>query len=253
MAAMCNLYSMTRNQDAIRWLFRLRRDNTGNLPPLPAIYPDGLAPVVRTGGDGARELIMMRWGFPPPPNPERVQQKWTPVLRLDTRHNNRPEPDDDSQKSHPALRGAPVTNIRNTGSLYWRAWLAQGFRCLVPATSFCEWTDNRPKVAHWFALAEDRPLFAFAGLWRPWTGTRGSKAAPVTGEHLLFSVVTTEANETVRPVHAKAMPVVLTTEAEWQTWLEAPTVQALALQRPLTVDKLKIVATGTRTDEVIGA
>jgi putative SOS response-associated peptidase YedK len=29
------------------------------------------------------------------------------------------------------------------------------------------------------ALDHDRPLFAFAGLWRPWTGTRGTKAEPL--------------------------------------------------------------------------
>ena len=50
-------------------------------------------------------------------------------------------------------------------------------RCLVPATSFCEYAPGKPAVPHWFALREDRPLFAFAGLWRPWSGTRGTKAA----------------------------------------------------------------------------
>ena len=97
--------------------------------------------------DGERELTMMRWGFPPPPN-------------LGTR---------------------PVTNVRNLSSSYWRGWLKPEWRCLVPATSFCEYTDSQPKVPHWFALAEDRPLFAFAGIWRPWTGTRGTKAEPVGG------------------------------------------------------------------------
>jgi len=80
----------------------------------------------------------------------------------------------------------------------------------VPATSFCEYTDSRPKVPHWFALDETRPVFAFAGIWRPWTGTRGTKAAPAEGEHLLFSFLTTDSNELVKPVHAKAMPVLLT-------------------------------------------
>lgn len=37
---MCNLYSMTRNQETIRRLFRVTRDLTGNLPVLPAIFPD---------------------------------------------------------------------------------------------------------------------------------------------------------------------------------------------------------------------
>jgi putative SOS response-associated peptidase YedK len=50
------------------------------------------------------------------------------------------------------------------------------FRCLVPAPSFCEYTAGQPKVPHWFALGADRPLFAFSGIWRPWTGARGTKA-----------------------------------------------------------------------------
>jgi putative SOS response-associated peptidase YedK len=51
---MCNLYSLTRSQDAIRQLTKAMRDTTGNMPPLPGIFPDTLAPVVRTARDGAR-------------------------------------------------------------------------------------------------------------------------------------------------------------------------------------------------------
>jgi putative SOS response-associated peptidase YedK len=205
----CNLYSMTRARDAIGRLFRVDRDRTANQPPLAAIFPDQLAPVVRVGRDGVRVMEAMRWGFPPPPN-------------LGTR---------------------PVTNVRNVASPYWRRWLEPEFRCLVPATSFCEYTDTRPKVPHWFALGPDRPPFAFAGLWRPWTGTRRGEA----GEHLLFAFLTTEPNEVVRPVHAKAMPVILTAET-WDVWLEADTSAVLALQRPLPADGPTIAATGWRED-----
>ena len=148
----------------------------------------------------------------------------------------------------PAIGTRPVTNVRNVKSPYWRGWLKPDFRCLVPATSFCEYTDSRPKVPHWFALDETRPVFAFAGIWRPWTGTRGTKAAPAEGEHLLFSFLTTDSNELVKPVHAKAMPVLLT-EENWDTWLEAPVEEALTLQRPFPVERMKIVATGERKDE----
>ena len=51
---------MTRAQEAIRRLFALSRDLTGNLPPLPAIFPDTMAPIVRRASDGERELVMMR-------------------------------------------------------------------------------------------------------------------------------------------------------------------------------------------------
>jgi putative SOS response-associated peptidase YedK len=40
------------------------RDTTGNLPPLPGIFPDYPAPVVRNAPDGIRELAMVRWGMP---------------------------------------------------------------------------------------------------------------------------------------------------------------------------------------------
>ena len=85
---MCNLYSITTNQAAIIALFRVINHYVGNLPPMPGVFPDYPAPVVR-GTDTGRELTMMRWGMPPPP------------------------------------RGAnfPVTNIRNTSSPHWRAWL----------------------------------------------------------------------------------------------------------------------------------
>jgi hypothetical protein len=43
---MCNLYSVTKSQQAIRELVRAIRDVTGSLPPLPAIFPDKMAPVV---------------------------------------------------------------------------------------------------------------------------------------------------------------------------------------------------------------
>jgi hypothetical protein len=59
---MCNLYSVTKSQDAIRQLFRVTRDMTGNLPPLPDIFPDQLAPIVRKSRDGERERTIMRRG-----------------------------------------------------------------------------------------------------------------------------------------------------------------------------------------------
>jgi putative SOS response-associated peptidase YedK len=67
---MCNLYSITRSQEAMRRIFRVKRDLTGNFPGLPAAFPDMMAPIVRTACDGERELTMMRWGSPPPPTLE---------------------------------------------------------------------------------------------------------------------------------------------------------------------------------------
>jgi putative SOS response-associated peptidase YedK len=217
---MCNLYSLTKGQAAIRKLARAMRDHTGNLPPLPGIFPDQMAPIIRTGEDGERELLMMRWGFPSPP-----------------------------------VFGSPrpVTNVRNVNSNYWKPWLSPEQRCLVPATSFCEYRDKadpktKRKMPVWFALSEKRPLFFFAGIWRSLKGTRGTKAEPVEGEHLLFSFLTTDSNKDVKPIHAKAMPVILAGSEEADAWLTAPVEKALKLQRPLPAGMLEIVATVEKKD-----
>ena len=213
---MCNLYSLDRGQDAIRKAFGVERDETGNLPPLPAIFPDQMAPVMRLA-EGERVLAMMRWGFPSPSS---------------------------KGPQH------PVTNVRNVRSPYWRPWLKPEQRCLVPVSSFSEYADTKPrKTPVWFALDEDRPLFAFAGIWRPWTGVRGPKRdEPVEEEHRLYAFLTTEANGVVGPVHPKAMPALLTTPEEWRTWLEAPVEEALQLQRPLPDEAMREVARGKRSD-----
>ena len=48
-STLCKLYSVTRGQEALRQLFRGKRDFAGNLPSLPAVYPDTMAPVIRRG------------------------------------------------------------------------------------------------------------------------------------------------------------------------------------------------------------
>jgi putative SOS response-associated peptidase YedK len=184
---MCNLYSLTKGQAAIRDLFRAKYDRTANLPLFPSIFPDQLAPIVRNVADGERELAMARWGMPGPPQYD----------------------------------GAPVTNIRNLSSPHWRGWLGPSNRSLVPVTSFCEYADTKPrKTPMWFAPSQDRPLFAFAGLWTPWRGVRGPKSAPVEGRRELYGFLTTEANAIVSAIHPKAMPVILTKPEQFDLWLE---------------------------------
>ena len=100
-------------------------------------------------------------------------------------------------------------------------WLDREHRCIVPATAFSEPDKNTPKGAvewRWFERADKLPFF-FAGIWRPWTGDRGTKKAPNIGDHMLYSIMTTEPNGVVKPVHEKAMPVMLMTADDVARWL----------------------------------
>jgi putative SOS response-associated peptidase YedK len=60
---LCNLYSVTKGQQAIRDFTGAMRDRTGNLPPMPGIFPDYAAPIVR---NHSRAEMMARWGMPFP-------------------------------------------------------------------------------------------------------------------------------------------------------------------------------------------
>ena len=210
----CNLYNLTTNQQAIRDTVGAMSDRLGNLEPSLDVYPDRLAPVVRNTGSG-RELARLTWGMPTPPQ----------FLKA------------------PDAPDTGVTNIRNTASPHWRRWLGTAHRCVVPATAFSEYGARpdpvtRRKPIHWFALDRTRPLFFFAGIWTDWQGTRGSARTPRTGDHQLFAFLTCAPNSIVGRVHPKAMPVILTSAAEIETWLTADWSEARHLQRPLDDDQL---------------
>ena len=141
----------------------------------------------------------------------------------------------------------PVTNARNVQSGFWSCWLKHSAqRCLVPLTSFCEWSSTTPKTPHWFALADNdqtRPVCAFARVWRDWNGIRKGQQ----GDHRLMAFLTTDANDIVKPIHSKAMPV-LVAPNDYGTWLNAPWDEAAELVRSPLSEDLKIVNVGARTD-----
>lgn len=208
--AMCNLYSQTRSQDAIRQIVKGMQvtDRLGNLEP-GSVYPDQLGPIVRHDQSGGLEMTLARWGMPSPSG----------VLKT--------------------ARDPGVTNVRNLHSPHWRRWLGPAHRCLVPVTSFAE-PRGKGLGNQWFAPVEaDMPMM-FAGIeTRAWTSLRKVRDGETTDD--LYAFLTTAPNAEVAQIHPKAMPVILTTPAEFETWLTAPFEIASNLQRPLPDGALQLV------------
>jgi putative SOS response-associated peptidase YedK len=121
-------------RDEMARAFRVLIYRTANQPPLPAVFP---VRANRPHQQSERLIGIYALGLPPPPN----------------------------------VTGRAVTNVRNSSSANWRSCLQPRFRCLVHATSYCEFQDGS-NVPAWFALGPKRPVFALARIWRSWREMR---------------------------------------------------------------------------------
>ena len=84
-------------------------------------------------------------------------------------------------------------------------------RCLIPASGFFEWQRTGARRQPMYISLRVQPLFAFAGLWEQWVNPGGDTLLSAT-------ILTTEANEFVAPVHQR-MPVILAPD-DHDAWLQ---------------------------------
>jgi putative SOS response-associated peptidase YedK len=102
----------------------------------------------------------------------------------------------------------------------------------VPADAFYEWQRISEKVKQPFAIAmRDRQPYALAALWEKWKDRKAGT------ELLTFTVVTTDPNEVVQPLHDR-MPVIIPAK-DYERWLRAdPDRPPVDLLRPFDAEKM---------------
>jgi putative SOS response-associated peptidase YedK len=113
-------------------------------------------------------------------------------------------------------------------------------RCLVPASGFYEWRrQGKAKQPFWVRPKRGGPI-AFAGLWETWSDRDG-------GEIDSACIVTTSANATIAPIHAR-MPVVIA-PGDFELWLTGETEDATALLKPANDDVLEAFPVSDRVNK----
>lgn len=94
----------------------------------------------------------------------------------------------------------------------WPDLLRKGQRCLFPVDSFYEWPVKGRGLPPVEIFVNGREPYAFAGLWSRYFESDQTLYS--------FTSFTTDANEFMRPIHEKAMPVILSDIEEQRRWLE---------------------------------
>ncbi|WP_119459738.1 SOS response-associated peptidase [Rhodospirillaceae bacterium SYSU D60014] len=217
---MCGRYTNALTWREIVRLYRITEPSAANAPNLEPRYnlaPTQSAPVVRHNPEtGGRSLDMLRWGLVP---------HWAKDMSIGNKLINARAEGIDTK---PSFRSAFAKR-----------------RCLVPAGGFYEWKkEGTKKQPYAIALKSGEPM-SFAGLWENWQD-------PDSGEWIrTFTIVTTEANEFLAPLHNR-MPVILhpTAHSLWlgETPAKPDTLKALLKLYP--ADEMQAWPVSTRVNNV---
>jgi putative SOS response-associated peptidase YedK len=206
---MCGRYGRRSDKQKVAEAFRVKNDLTGlAMPPHDYnVAPTTFQPVIRESKDGDREMALMRWGLIP----------WF-------------------TKSLSDVKGITTINARAETvptAPTWRDPFRKR-RCIVPASFFYEWKKLDAKTKQPYAIGvTDRPMIGFAGLWDAWKDPQGQWLQS-------FSIVTTNANELMAPVHPR-MPVILHPR-DYDRWLsrEVTDQPPIDLMRPFESEKMEM-------------
>jgi len=205
---MCGRFARAAELEAINRLLRFDTSELTELHPRYNVAPSQAVAAVRVE-DGRRALVSLRWSLIP---------SWAKDAKIAySLINARAE----NVAEKPAFRAAFKSR-----------------RCLIPATSFYEWQKTGTKHKQPYSIGmRDGALFAFAGLWESWHRGDGEAIQSCT-------ILTTEANATVRPIHDR-MPVIIA-PTDFAAWLDprTPAAELHPLLRPYPADEMTAVPVG---------
>ena len=209
---MCCRYARKSTMELLAEWFRLELSRVPWFLPSYNAAPQSVQPVVHLRDGGGRCISLMRWGLVP-------QWARDPKIGLNT-INARAE----EAASKPSFRE----------SLKQR-------RCLVPVDAFYEWQRVSSKLRRPYAIAmQSGEPYALAGLWDEWMTPQGE---PLTS----FTVLTTEANELMKPIHER-MPVIIA-QADYTQWLDA-SADPRTLMRPFATETMRAWQVSERVGNV---
>ncbi len=197
---MCGRYTLTADAESIQLAFSLDKFE-GWTSPRYNIAPSQQVAVISNRAPS--ELSFMKWGLVP---------SWAKDPKIGNRMiNARAE----TAPEKPSFRSAFKRR-----------------RCLIPADGYYEWAKTGKSKTPMYLRHTGRALFAFAGLWESWKQPDGEWLQSC-------AILTTEANETVAPIHHR-MTVIIEPE-DYALWL-AP--------RPLTMDEWMPIKRGPRPEQL---
>ena len=181
---MCGRFTQGFSWDDLIELFGPLDGPPVDLRPRYNVAPGQQVAAIR-GERDERRLAMLRWGLVPP---------WAADPGIGYR-----------------LINARAETVHEKPS-FRAAFRAR--RCIIPADGFFEWKrEGERRQPYLFATGNRRP-FALAGLWESWTAPSEAELPglfddqPSNDPLETCTILTTEANGVVRPVHHR-MPVIL--------------------------------------------
>ena len=102
--------------------------------------------------------------------------------------------------------------------------LVRMHRCIVPASGFFEWKQEKWRKIPFYIHVKDDPVFAFAGLYDVWRNPAGMILET-------YTIITTAANGLMAPIHHR-MPAILRQDDEIR-WLSRDLLPADEMHRIL--------------------